>query len=145
MICCKIITDYNSANGNLNKLLQKLINCGNFLWENNNLYFSNTDDYSVDQKKIAKILKNSGYNNFFINVYDKEHTPNENEMTNGWITEQLIKINYACYEDQSQKLFSNISKGLDMLDTEINRLQTEKENLIKEAESDERRKEETNG
>lgn len=119
MICCKIITDYNNIHGNFNQLLKDLTSCGDFLWENNSLYFSNTYEYEVNKKTLIQILKKNGYDDFFINIYSKNNEPNENENINGWIYDKLIKINYKCYEHESQELFKNISKGLDMLDEEI--------------------------
>jgi len=123
MICCKIVADYEDPQGSLSKLFDNLANHGTFLLENNNLFFSNTDDINFTQKKVENILKRSGYKNFLILVYDKKHDPKENEYINGWIIDKLIKINYNTYENQSQELFRNISHGLDMLDDELSEIE----------------------
>ncbi|MBO7732380.1 MAG: hypothetical protein J6S67_07500 [Methanobrevibacter sp.] len=136
MICCKITADYVNPQGNFNKLLQSLAQYGSFLWEDNNLYFSNVDDLDVNQNKVALILKKSGYRDHFIFVYDKEHEPRESEYINGWILDKLIKINYNLYENQSQELFRNISHGLDLLDEELERLQNSFAEEESEAEDD---------
>lgn len=120
MICCKIVANYNDTNGNFQKLIEKLIKYGDFLWENGAIFFGDTEHGDVDSKTIKRIFRSTGYKDCFICCYDKNNEPNErDESINGWLADKLIKINYTSYERQSQEVFKNISKGLDILDEEI--------------------------
>lgn len=130
MICCKIIID---KSGQFATLWSELAKYGDCLYDNNALYFGDTEHNAVTNRKVCNIIKKSGYKNFFIEEYNKENQPNEtDEATNGWIIDKLIKINYKLYEQASQELFHNISKGLDILDQEIDQIIANQE--IKEEE-----------
>ena len=55
----------------------------------------------------------------------------------------MIKINYKLYEDRSQEVFRDILKGLDMLDEEIRRIESQEnqsKNNMEEAERIEQEK-----
>lgn len=132
MICCKINANFNDPKANFNKLFEDLIKYGDLLWENNNLYFSNTDNYSINEKKIKKILKSNGYINFFINIYGKDNQPTEEDRISYWILDKLIKINYNQYEHENQQMLANVSKGLDLLNQEIDRIQEKLDAELKE-------------
>lgn len=132
MICCKISANFNDPKANLEKLFEDLKKCGYFLWENNNLYFGNVDDYSVDEKKIKKILKSNGYGNSFINIYSKDNQPIEEERITYWILDKLIKINYNRFEHENQQMLANVTKGINMLDQEIDKLQEKIDAELKE-------------
>jgi hypothetical protein len=120
MICCKIVANYNDTEGNFKKLSEKLIQYGDFLWENGVIFFGDTEHEEMDSKKVKKIVRSAGYKECFVCSYDKNNEPSESsESINGWLADKLIKINYALYEKQSQTVFKNISKGLDILDEEI--------------------------
>lgn len=137
MICCKIIADYKNSQGNFQLLLDTLANYGDFLWDNNTLFFSETDSNHFTEKKIQNILKKSGYTKYFIDVYDENNQPQETQNINIWLANKLIRINYNNYQKENQKVFSNISKGLDMLETEIDNMSQanqEKQNKTMEAE-----------
>lgn len=127
MICCKIITNFNDAHGNFEKLLNTLSSYGEVLWENGYIFFGDTEHDEVNEKKVQKILKNSGYMSFFINTYAKENQPNETDDINGWLTDKLIKINYVQYERHSQQIFKDISKGLDILNQQVDELQLQQQ------------------
>lgn len=66
MICCKIVANYNDTQANLDQLLRDLANYGDLLWERNNLFFGNTNDTSVDQDKIKRILRKMVLKNSFL-------------------------------------------------------------------------------
>lgn len=127
MICCKIIADYNSDSGNFSKLLQLLGQCGDFLWTDNALFFSNVDDFDFTEKQIVKILRKANYPQYFINIYSKKNQPSENEEVNAWLLNKLMRINYQMYERESQEAFRDISHGLDLLNDEIEKIQLETE------------------
>lgn len=141
MICCKISANFNDPKANLEKLFEDLKKCGYFLWENNNLYFGNVDDYSVDEKKIKKILKSNGYSNSFINIYGKDNQPVEEERITYRILDKLIKINYNRFEHENQQMLENVTKGINILDQEIDKLQEKIDAELKEeAEKNEQKK-----
>ena len=51
--------------------------------------------------------------------YNKENPPKKDEAIGGWLYDRLVKIAYVACERESQKVFREISKGLDMLDAEV--------------------------
>ena len=132
MICCKIVTDFNNVNGKFGQLLTKLGKYGDVLWESGSMFFANTEDEEFDEKKLERILKQSGYKKFFLNIYSKDNEPRENDNINGWLYDRIIKINYISCERESQKIFKDISHGLDLLDEmleeELTKIRQEKNN-----------------
>lgn len=134
MICCKIVTDYNSSTGDFEKLIKKLSKYGDFLWDNNALFFGDIEN-DTTEKKIGKILKNSGYNKFYISVYSEQNQPQETDFINGWLTDRIVRINYKQCEEESQKVFQDIAKGLDMLNQELDALKSEAQKENREEES----------
>lgn len=123
MICCKIVANYNDVNGNFKKLSEKLIKYGDFLWENGVVFFGDTEHEEVDSKTIKRIFRSAGYKECFVYSYDKNNEPDEKDQSiNSWLLDKIVKINYTNYEKQSQELFKSISKGLDMLDEQIENL-----------------------
>ena len=135
MICCKIIADYNNPQGDFSKLFKTLSNYGDVLWENNALFFGDTENIKTSESKVKSIIKKSGYSKSFIDVYDQTNEPHEGEYVNGWIYDKIIKINYKMCELTSQKVFRETMVGLDELDKEIERLREEaKQEIDKEEE-----------
>ncbi len=132
MICCKIVTDFNNVNGKFGQLLTKLGKYGDVLWESGSMFFANTEDEEFDEKKLERILKQSGYKKFFLNIYSKDNEPRENDNINGWLYDRIMKINYISCERESQKIFKDISHGLDLLDEmleeELTKIRQEKNN-----------------
>ena len=118
MICCKIVTNFSSVEGKFSELLQKLGSKGSVLWEGNNLYFADVEN-DTDEKKLTSILKRCGYKKSFIDEYWKDNLPHESDNINGWVNDKLIKICYNKYQQESQEVFKNVSKGLDILNAEI--------------------------
>ena len=116
MICCKIVTNYNSEEGSFGRLCDSLSKKGEFIWNNGSLYFA--DCYGkINSKDIKRIVKKNGYGDCFIDEYTKENPPqHETEFINGWLTDKIVKINYSTYEQVNQQLFKNISRELDQLD-----------------------------
>lgn len=135
MICCKIISDFNSSKGNFTQLCYLLNNYGDVYFSNNILYFGDSQNRKTNEKSINRILKKAGYDKFFITVYNKENQPNETEEEiNTWLNSHLLQINYCLYEDESQEVFRNILKGLDILDQNLQEIaakqEQEKENEV---------------
>lgn len=118
MICCKIIANFSSKEGQFSVLLNKLGSLGDVLWDNNSLFFADVEN-DISEKKILSIIKKSGYGKGYIDIYTKENSPHENDYINGWINDKLIKICYNKCEQESQKIFKDISVGLDILNEEI--------------------------
>ena len=116
MICCKIVTNLN--NEKINILLTKLAEKGNFIIYDKYIYFCDSEtDFS--EKNLKKILKKYGFSNFFLDIYNKDNPPRENEEINGWIYNEIMKLNYNMCEKENQKVFHEIWKGLDLLEEEI--------------------------
>lgn len=124
MIVCKIISKFTS--GNFKDLSKKLLEQGYSLLEKDTLYFADIES-NFDTKKISRILKSCGYANFYIEEFNKDNQPKESEFINGWILDKIIKINYAKCEQESQEVFRNISKGLDLLNEEIKKIKNQRE------------------
>ena len=136
MICCKIVTNYNSEQGKFQQLWETLAKRGDLLWENGTLYFADCKDCTTDSL-IGKILKKCGYDNYFIDIYNKDNQPRfETEVANNWLNEKLIKINFNTYERANQEMLKNVSKGLDQLDEILDNI------IIKNKEAEQ---EDTNG
>ncbi len=132
MICCKINTNFNDSNANLSKLFEDLVIYGDFLWKDNNLYFSNTDDYSIDEKKVKKILKSDGFKQFYIEIYGKNNQPTDEDLITYWILDKLVKINYNKYEKENQQMLAEVDKGLDLLNEEIDKIKKYKDAKLRE-------------
>ncbi len=136
MICCKIITDFNNPNGSFDKLVQSLMKRGDFLWDSNALFFGDIEN-DTTEKQVANLLKKAGFNKFYIETYSQSDPPRESDFINGWLTDRIVRINYKMCEDESQKVFHDISKGLDLLNEEIDRLTLEAQQKSQEKEEEE--------
>ena len=122
MICCKIVSDFNSLEVKFGDLLEKLGKYGDVFWHNNNLFFADYENDTTDKAKVSRILKKCGCTDFYICVYTKDNVPQETDEANIWLTNRLIKMNYNLYERQSQEMFREISKGLDLLNEQVSDL-----------------------
>ena len=132
MICCKIVTNYNSAEGQFGKLWENLGKKGNLLWENGSMYFADCSG-DITQDQIGKILKKCGYTNYYIDIYTQENQPQfETEVATGWLCDKLIKINYHMYEQKNQEMFKNVSKGLDQLDEALDKMIGQKKKRLEQ-------------
>ena len=124
-VCCQIITKFFNVPDGFRCLLETLSEYGDILWTDGKLYFASvSEEKTLSESQLEKIMKEKGYYKFFIDSYDFNTLPKESEYIVGWLQDRLIKINYLTYEEESQKVFHDISKGLDMLDSEIDRLRT---------------------
>ena len=56
-----------------------------------------------------------------MDIYSKDNQPQESELINGWLTDKLIKINYATYERENQKMLQDTMRGLEMLEAYVDR------------------------
>lgn len=115
MICCKITSNFRNGSGNFGGLYKNLGKIGNLLYINGCLYFGSTLQ-KVDGKKIGAKMKESGYPNYYIEEYNKDNEPHEENCINGWLYDQLVAINARAYEVASQKEFRRISDALDEID-----------------------------
>ena len=136
MICCKIITDYNSSTGDFDKLVQSLMKKGDFLWDNNALFFGDIEG-DTTEKQVGNLLKKAGFNKFYIETYSQTNQPRESDFINGWLMDRIVRINYKMCEDESQKVFHDISIGLDLLNEEIDRLTLEAQQKSQDKEEEE--------
>lgn len=121
MICCKIITNLNQGSSEVNKLFQKLFKKGDYLVSAGYIYFCDSE-FNTDKNTVAKILRSCGFKDFYIDVYTEQNPPKENDEINAWLCNQLLKLNYNMFEQQSQEVFRNISKGLDVLEVELEKI-----------------------
>lgn len=119
MICCKIISDFNNANGDFTGVLETLGKIADLYWNGNYLFLGETESNLLSEKKIIKILKSKGYTKVFVDIYSKDNQPSEDDFINGWLTDKIIKINYALYEQENQKMLQDTMKGLEMLETAV--------------------------
>ena len=118
MICCKIIADYSNKKASFTKLCELLAAKGDFLWEGGVMYFADTEG-NIIEKHIKQCVKKAGYTKVFIDEYNIHDEPRESERIKGWITDKLMKIHYKNVETQSQEIFRNTKKQLEILDKEV--------------------------
>lgn len=121
MICCKIVANYNSTEGNFSGLIKDLGKKGEILFQDC-LFFSDCVN-NIDKKFISKVLKKNNYKEFFINEYTEENQPQESEFINGWLFDKLIKISYNMYEKVNQEKLREISDKIDFLTEELKKLE----------------------
>lgn len=119
MICCKIISDFNNKNGDFTGVLETLGKTAELYWNGNYLFLGETESNLLSEKKITKILKSKGYTKVFVDIYSKDNQPSEDDFINGWLMDKIIKINYALYEQENQKMLQDTMEGLEMLDAAV--------------------------
>lgn len=130
MICCKIIADYNNESGSFQTLLELLANYGDVRWEQGSLFFADVSGES-NERKIRNIVKKAGYTKCYIDVYDKNNTPHEtDDSVNSWLMNKLLQLSYYDLENKSQKLYKEISVGLDALDKQVDEILKEEREKI---------------
>ena len=117
MICCKIMTNYSDRNAQFSVLLKKLERLGDILCANGSLFFS-SEDKVVTSKTIKRAFKNSGY----IMEYTKENAPQEDDDTNRWLNDHLVRNSFKEYERVNQATLKNISQKLIELDKFVNEM-----------------------
>ena len=115
MIVCKIISNFQSGRGAFGDLYKKLSQMGNILYVQNALFFGSTLPNCTEQK-IKTLLRSCGYNKFFIDVYSKDNLPHEEDFINGWLIDQLMKVNVELYTQESQREFKRITQALDKIE-----------------------------
>lgn len=125
MICCKIVSDFNSATCKFSLLFESLGKYGDVFWHNGAVFFADCENIKTDKNKVARILKKCGCTDFYISVYTKDNEPQEDDEANIWLVSRLIKMNYNLYEYESQETFREISKGLDLLNEEVSKLRSQ--------------------
>lgn len=130
MICCKIVANYNSTEGNFSGLIKDLGKKGEILFSDC-LFFSDCVN-NIDKKFISKVLKKNNYKEFFINEYTEENQPQESEFINGWLFDKLIKISYNMYEKVNQEKLREISDKIDFLTEELKKLEENTTAEVKE-------------
>jgi hypothetical protein len=99
MICCKIISNFQDKNISLAKILKSLGSLGYLIWDGQSIFFADVSSYQIDESKIRSLLRKCGVKSLYINVYDKDNQPRENDEIDAWILDKLIKINYKLCED----------------------------------------------
>lgn len=126
MICCKIAADFGANRGEFAALCHSLCRKGSLKYQNGAMYFADVENPSTGKPFVARCLRKAGYPSFYICEYDKDNRPNEPDAdANAWLADKLIKMNYRLCEEQSQKSFREISKGLDILEAEMARIRGE--------------------
>ena len=121
MICCKIIADYNNTAGSLNELCRLLSKKGDWTWNGDALFFADTEG-EVEEKTVVRYVKKAGYTKVFVDVYDKNNEPHENESIKGWIIDKVTKIYYVQYTKENQKVLLETKKGLDEINRELDNM-----------------------
>ena len=116
MICCKIIADYKQQSLEFVNILNELNKIGDVLFDDRYFYFANTDDDKISKKNIQRIFKKFKCDEIFIESYDQQVQPNENEYVNWWVEDKLIKIGYNEFEMKEQEKIQYISKQLTELE-----------------------------
>lgn len=115
MIVCKIISNFQSTKGSFEKLYKGLSKLGNVLYAQNALYFG-CENKSCTEKKVKSLLHSAGYDAYFVNVYTQENPPREDDYINGWIAEQLMRVNVKQFVESSQEEFHRIANALDKIE-----------------------------
>lgn len=132
MICCKIIADYNNKDASFKNLLSLLSKKGDLYWSNGVLFFADTEG-DITEKSLIRLYKKVGYTKVFVDVFDKDNEPNnDDEVIKSWISDKLVKIYYKQYEMESQQVFRETKRGLDEIEKEVDGIIR---NAIKEQET----------
>ena len=135
MICCKIIADYNGKTGSFSTLCSLLGKKGNWIWNGDAIFFADTEG-QTNEKTIINYVKKAGYSKVYVDVYDQNNEPHENEDIKGWITDKVVQIYYKQYEEENHSVLLETKKGLDEIEEELN-------NLIREAKKQQESKTQT--
>ena len=132
MICCKIIADYNNKDASFKNLLSLLSKKGDLYWSNGVLFFADTEG-DITEKSLVRLYKKVGYTKVFVDVFDKDNEPNnDDEVIKSWISDKLVKIYYKQYEMERQQVFRETKRGLDEIEKEVDGIIR---NAIKEQET----------
>lgn len=129
MICCKITADFGKG-GDFVRLIEKLSRSGDIYYRGKAMYFADVAG-KADAKAVGRALRGAGYGRFFVEEFARDNPPNEgdDEITS-WLTSKLIRMNYNACEERSQRAFRGISKGLDLLDAELDAMIEEKDREV---------------
>ena len=125
MICCKIITNFSTEQGNFGQLCSFLGKKGSWMWHGGSMYFADVEG-PTDEKTIIKLVKKAGYKQPYVDVYDANNEPHDNDEVHAWVADKLMKIYYLQFERDNQQVLQETSKGLQELNREL-------DNMIREA------------
>lgn len=118
MICCKIIADYSNKEASFSKLCESLGKKGVWCWNNDVMYFADTDG-STTEKQVTAIVKRAGYKKMYIDVYDNKEEPSEPDEIKWWIAGKLAKIMANTYQKENQKVLKDTMKCLNEINHEL--------------------------
>ena len=121
MICCKIITNFSAEPDKFGQLCEFLGKKGGWMWDGNDLFFADTEG-PTDEKTVARLVKKAGYTKFYIETFDKDHEPRDNDEAKSWVADKLMKIYYLQFETENKKVLQETSRGLTELNNELNTL-----------------------
>lgn len=129
MICCKITADFGKG-GDLLRLIDRLSPSGDMYFRGKALYFADVAG-KADERSVRRALKGAGYKSFFVEEFTRDNPPSEgDDEIASWLTSKLIRMNYNACEERSQRAFRGISKGLDLLDAELDAMIEEKDREV---------------
>lgn len=135
MICCKIITDYNGNTGSFGSLCTLLGKKGDWIWNGDAIFFADIEG-STNERSIINCVKKAGYTKVYVDVYDRNNEPHENEDVKSWITDKVFQIYYKQFEEKNQAVLMETKRGLDEIEQEL-------DNLIREAKKQQESKTQT--
>jgi len=118
MICCKITTNFNTREGDFSSVCNKLAQRGDVKWANNSMYYCSLDT-KINVKTIKNILKTCGYRECYILEYSKDNVPQEDDDTNKWLADHLVKLNYKQYEEANQAVLKDLNSKIEALRNEL--------------------------
>ena len=120
MVCCKITGGFSRDGENFSKLFKRLSGLGGVISNKDIIYFGSDED-EVTEKTIRTALKRFGFSNSYIEVFDVNNQPKEDEYINGWLTDWLVKMEVKHFNKENQAKLRVIKQKLDELDQELDK------------------------
>lgn len=128
MICCKIVAKYDDQNKSLSKLFDKLCAKGEILFSKGNLFYASE---TYNEKDVRKIFKKSGYDNFYLEVYESEEQAQEEEYIRGWVIDKMTRMRFHKYYKENEAEIADLSEKLvalnKILDEELAKVKKQEE------------------
>lgn len=120
MVCCKITGGFSREGEKFSKLFKKLSGLGGVMAKGDVIYFG-SDEEKVTEKTIRAALSRCGFSNSYIEVFDINNQPKEDDYINGWLTDWLVKMEMKHFNTENQANLRFIKQKLDELDAELDK------------------------
>lgn len=121
MITCKIIADFDSAEGDFSALFNALSPLGALLCPDGDAIFFGSSSENVDKRKVKRILRKCGYPDSVIVEYGIGNAPKETPVINGWIFDHITQNAILRLGKDNRDAIRDGIRQLDEIDAMIER------------------------